>query len=54
MLFVRGGGRGRSATSFQGAGVAASNDPKVVAALETIRAKHGLPALGAPWSPATA
>lgn len=35
------------AASFQGAAVAASNDPKIVAALETVRAKHGLPALGA-------
>ena len=35
------------AMSFQSVPVAESNDPKVVAALETIRAKHGLPALGA-------
>jgi len=35
------------ALSLQGVAVATADDPKIVAALETIRAKHGLPALGA-------
>ena len=32
--------------SFQGMAVAVPNDPKIVAALESIRVTHGLPALG--------
>lgn len=35
------------ALSWQGAAVATANDPKIVAALEAIRVKHGVPALGA-------
>ena len=46
MLFVA-AAAWASATWFQGPAVAAANDPKIVAALETIRVKHGLPALGA-------